>query len=120
MKTAPKEFWIVNISNKDISIDDLYLTIRAKTSINLLDSKHYYFTWDQVFKSITSGSIFKKRNKIFIRKIPPKFEQIKLQVDEISVIPCRSKSIYEVKEEKYEELNVTDEQFVEENLDLAT
>jgi len=114
----PKEFWIVNISTRDVSLGDLYLTVKSQNSINLLDKKHYYFTWEQIFNSVTKGSIFKKRDKIFIRRYPPKFNKVRLQVDEISAIPNRGTSIFEIKEDKYEELDITDEQFAEENIDL--
>ena len=34
-------------------------------------------------------------------------------------IPSRQRSIYEITQQNYEELNVSDEQFAEENADLA-
>lgn len=119
INTIPKEFWITNITNKDVSLGDLYLSIKAYSSINLLDSKHYYYTWQQIVTSATSGSIFKRKNKISIRKFAPKSERKIIEVDKLSAIPSREKSIFEFKEEKYDELDISDEKFAEENADLT-
>lgn len=116
--SSPKEFWITNSSNRNVSLSDLYLTVKAYTSVNLLDKKHYYYTWEQILKSVTQGSIFKKRDKIHVRKIPPKLEKKVMLVASNSFIPSREKSIFEIKEEKYEELEISDEDFAEENSDL--
>ena len=114
-----KNFWITNISNMDVSLADLNLTIRAYSSINLLDNKHYHYTLEQLENSKSSGSLFKKRNKVYVRKVPPMFSKINLPVVEDAFIPTRKKSLYEIKQEKYEELLVSDDEFAEENADLA-
>jgi len=116
---SPQNFWITNISNVDVSLSDLNLTIRAYSSINLLDNKHYNFKIDQLKKSAESGSIFKKRNKIYVRKVPPIYNKINLPVVDDAFIPTRQKSAYEIKQEKYEELLISDDAFAEENADLA-
>ena len=115
----PKEFWVANMSNKDVSLGDLYLTIRAYASVNLLNKKHYYYTWKQIYDSVTSGSIFKKKDKIIPRKLPPKVQRLTITIDKESAVPGREKSIFEFKEEKYEELDLSDEKFAEENADLV-
>lgn len=114
----PKEFWICNVSKRDVMISDLYLSVKSFTSVNLLDAKHHRYTWDQIIKSCTSGSIFKKRDKIYLRDSAPIKSRKVIQVDSDSILPNREKSIFEIKEEKFEELNLTDEQFAEENSDL--
>jgi len=38
---------------------------------------------------------------------------------EETYIPSRERSIYSIKEEKYEELNMSDEDFAKENTDMA-
>lgn len=117
MKNKPKEFWICNVSNKDVSLSDLHLTIRSYKSINLLDNKHYHYTWEQIVNSCTSGSIFKKRDKIFLRDSAPIYRKKNLEIDRDSIIPNREKSIFEIKQEKFEELDITDEEFAEQNSD---
>jgi hypothetical protein len=67
------EFWITNISReRDISLRDLGLTIRKGESRNLLDSKHYNYSLDQLEKSASSGSIFAKSTYIKVRNVPPR------------------------------------------------
>lgn len=65
------DFWIANISSKDISLSDLRLTVRAYSSINLLDPKRYSYNLKQLQLSAASGSIFIKRKYIKVRKVPP-------------------------------------------------
>ena len=117
MKIPPKpdHFWVTNTSNCDVSLGDLYLTIKSYKSVNLLDSKHYHYSWEQIYKSFSSGSIFKKRNKIVARKNPPHIAKKTLVLDRNSVLPSREKSIFEIKQENYEELSLSDEQFAAEN-----
>lgn len=114
----PKEFWICNVSKRDVMLSDLYLSVKSHTSVNLLDSRHYYYTWEQIVKSCKSGSIFKKRDKIYLRDSAPVFGKKTIQIDMESCIPNREKSIFEIKQEKFEELDISDEQFAEENSDL--
>lgn len=112
-----KEFWITNISNKNIILADLNLTINAYKSVNLL-SKHYHFTLEEIERSVKSGSLFKRKDKIKIRETAPKEEHIFIKEDKNTIIPERTKSIYFVKEEHYEELDISDEKFAEENADF--
>src|ERR1019366_1500977 len=107
------EKWITNISNRNVSLSDLNISVPAGCSINLLDKKHYKFTEEQVNKSAENGSIFKKRDKIFVRKVPPQMiprAKIEMFPD---IIPPRTTSIYEIKQENYEELNVSEESLVD-------
>ena len=115
MENKPeKTFWITNFSNRNVTLSDLYISVPAKSSINLLDKKHYHFTEEQVVKSAAEGSLFKKRDKISIRKVPPLFtKKNQISIHQGAVIPSRSASIYEIKQENYEELNISDD----ENLD---
>jgi len=120
MKKQNKEFWITNISNRNVSLADLNLTIKAFSSINLLDNKHYHYTIEEIEKSVQSGSIYKKRDKIFVRSVAPetiKATTITFKKDE--KIPSRHTSLFEIKQEKYEELDLTDEQFADENAEIA-
>lgn len=119
MKNSINEFWVTNISKLDVSLSDLNLTIRAFTSVNLL-SKKYNYKLEQLDKSVKSGSIFKKRNKIIKRLVPPAFIKFNVVgIDQNAIIPTRIRSMMDIKYEKYEELNVSDEEFASENADLA-
>lgn len=111
-------FWVTNISNMNVSLSDLNLTIKARSSVNLLDSKHYSYTKEQLDKSVKEGSIFKKRNKIFVRKVAPIIEQKNVLFIKDTYIQSRERSVYSIKEEKYEELEMTDDEFIKENIDL--
>src|SRR6202000_3368649 len=64
-------FWVTNISNRDVSLSDLYLKIPSHRSINLLDKKHFNYTIEQLQKSAASGSIYNKRDKIKTCNNPP-------------------------------------------------
>ena len=110
----PKEFWITNTSKMDVMIGDLGFCIKSYKSANLLDKKHFHFTWDQIFKSATTGSIFNKRKKIAIRQFAPRKDGKKIALDVKAVLEARSKSIFEIKQEKFAELDLTDEEFAEE------
>ncbi len=105
-----KTFWITNISNKNVSLSDLNLTVPARTSVNLLDPYHYYYTEAQLLQSAKNGSIFKKSDKIKVRKIPPNTIQSPIiDADPNAVLPERTKSIYEIEQKKYEELTFDDD-----------
>lgn len=66
-----KEFWITNVSKKDVSLRDLAFTLRARTSRNLLDAKHFHYTLEQLEASATNGSLYAKSNMIKIRRVAP-------------------------------------------------
>lgn len=113
-----KTFWVTNISNRNVMLSDLNVMIRSMSSVNLLDSKHYYLTEDQLVKSITSGSMYLKRDKIVKRIVPiiPEMldDEHKLKIDYHTIIPSRQRSVLEVKIEEYDELKLSDDH--EENL----
>tara|TARA_B110000503_G_scaffold137320_2_gene221330 strand:+ start:244 stop:633 length:390 start_codon:yes stop_codon:yes gene_type:complete len=111
-------FWVTNISNMNVSLSDLNLTIKPFSSVNLLDSKHYSYTKEQLDKSVKDGSIFKKRNKIFVRKVAPIVEVKTILSIKDTYIQSRERSVYSIKQETYEELEMTDDEFIKENIDL--
>lgn len=114
-------FWITNISNKDVTLHDLGVTIRARTSINLLNSRHYSLSLAQLQESLEKGSLFSRRNMVIKKKNPPTIDSLsfKMAVDHNAIIPNRTRSIYEIKQENYEELIVSDEQFADENAETV-
>ncbi len=54
------EFWVVNISRKDVSIEDLAVRIPRGKSCNLL-GKGYRLTEDEIRDSLTNGSLARKQ-----------------------------------------------------------
>jgi hypothetical protein len=116
-------FWLTNISERDVSLSDLNLTIRSFTSVNLLDKKHYKFTLNELQKSLETGSLYKKRDKIVKRKVPPEsVMNVKLIINNNSVIPSKARSALEIQNEYYEEEildeNLSDEKFAEDSANL--
>lgn len=112
-------FWLTNISGMNVSLTDLNLTVKAYSSINLLDKRHYQYTPEQLHKSAESGSIFKKGNRLIVRKIAPEVLKANIPLTRETFIPTRERSTLAIKEEKYEELNISDEEFAKENADTA-
>ncbi len=113
-RVKEKQFWITNISEKNVCLADLALTIPAKRHMNLLDSKHFYYTEELLAKSKETGSLFKKRHLIKIREVAPD-EPIKAG-KYISKEPLFMKNIragIEIVEPYFEELQVSEEKFVD-------
>src|SRR5574338_1468911 len=97
MKKEIPAFWLTNISNANVSLADLNLTIKAFSSVNLLDKKHYKYTLEQLEKSQESGSLFNKRDRIVVRNVPPPDpEKNKTPIVYGSIIPDRMRSLYQI------------------------
>lgn len=105
-KPDTSTFWVTNISPMNVSLTDLNLTVKAFSSANLLDKKHYQYTTEQLTKSFESGSIFKKRDKIIVRRLAPEVLKLNVPFSRETFIPSRERSVLVIKEENYEELNV--------------
>lgn len=112
-------FWVTNLSNRNVSLSDLNLTIKAFTSVNLMDTKHYSYTIEQLQKSAKNGSLFKKQSKIVVRKVAPEVIKMNMPFLSETYIPSRERSIFTIKQENYDELNVSDEEFANENSETA-
>jgi hypothetical protein len=127
MKKNTTHFWITNMSPRNVTLADLAMNIRAFSTVDLLDKRHYKYTLEQLLKSKESGSLFKKSNMIVVREVaPPDPEKNRIAIVYGSIIPDRVRSLYKVNEEEYEELKVSnedqkkqDEIYAEENADLA-
>ena len=119
MNSKNKAFWITNISKRNVSLADLNLTVKALSSINLLEEGHYYYTIEELEKSAKEGSIYNKRDKIFVRQVEPEIFKMNVPFNKETFIPTRERSLYQIKQEVYEELSLTDEAFAEENADIA-
>ncbi len=126
-KVADNEFWITNISNRDVMLSDLGLSIKRGESRNLLDSKHYTYTKDHLQKSLESGSLHKKSNIIKVREVVPamirtiaevhtepltSFRKAIPNIKEISFID-HSKELYDLESDDREEVKRIQERFAE-------
>ncbi len=103
--------------NRGVSLADLNLTVKPFSSVNLMN-KHYNYTLEQLQKSAASGSIYKKRSMISVRKVPPFMQKMNVPLATETYLPSRERSVLLIKEESYEELNISDEQFADQNSDL--
>lgn len=123
------EFWVTNVSPRNVTLADLAINIRAFTTVNLLDKKHYDLTLEQLLKSKETGSLFKKKDKIITRHLPPpQIEKDKMSFLSENGIPSRARSILTINEIEYDELKVAtdkenqkqlDEEYARENADLV-
>lgn len=110
------------MSNRLISLGDLGILLQPYQTVNLLDSRHYFFTEEQIQASLKSGSLFKRSDKIVVRKIPPPkiFKgPSPIGLDEKNEYPSKIRSLLEHKEFNYDELQMSDEEYAKENADLA-
>lgn len=135
MKIRPqpnrKTFWITNISNRNVTLSDLGISIRALSIADLSDPKRYpHLSYEQIEKSYASGSLFLKKHMIRKREIQPVIDEDtfkmvnthfstsdtntalmmgKLQMDPNALLPSRQRSVLEIKIEEYEELSLSDD-----------
>lgn len=121
MNYLDPDYWITNISNRDVTLHDLGVTVRARTSINLLNKRHYSLSIKDIEKSAKDGSLFSRKRMIIRRVTPPTINSLsfKMAIDHTAIIPTRTHSIYEIKQEQYDELIVSDEEFAEENAETV-
>jgi hypothetical protein len=108
------EFWVSNISDRNVCLRDLALTIKARNHVNLLDSRHYSYTLEQLEKSALDGSLHKKSNMLKVRKVPPPEPIKKILQKSTEPIP-RVTSVYsliKIEEPHYEELEVSEIDFI--------
>lgn len=119
MKTKSREFWITNISKKDVRLADLSLHIPAGKNMNLLDSRHFHYTEEQLEESKNSGSLSKKSKLIKVRKVEP--EPPLPGGKYVSKVPIfmkyKVRGIDDIEEPYFEELQVSEEKFADELTD---
>lgn len=121
-KSIKEELWVSNISKTDITISDLGITIASFSTIDLFNFKKYPFlNKDLVIKSIQTGGISKRPEKLIIRMIAPEKQIIKnLPVSSAPLIgSLYSKNAIGLDKEKIEELELPEEAYAEENADFA-
>jgi hypothetical protein len=107
VKEAPA-FWVTSMCNRNISLADLNVTIPAFRSVNLLDKRHYSYTLEQLQKSKENGSLFHKRNIVSVRQVAPALIKNDIPFLPESSFPSRERSVLVIKEEHYEELDLSD------------
>lgn len=108
-----KEFWVANISDRNVTLTDLATSIPARKNRNLLATKSPY-TLEQLEASAKSGSIHAKSDKIKVRKFSPIEMPAAVILVEKEPRPGKLRSLVEIKEKRYAELIYSDEQFVAE------
>lgn len=120
MKTrvSKPEFWVTNVSSRNVTLADLACNIKAHTTVNLADVRRYGLTLDQIHKSQESGSLLAKKEAIRPRDAaPPKEGEKPIPILHLAYIPSRQRSLFEIKEVKYEELEVSDDKEIQDKLD---
>ena len=100
------DFWITNISKMNVCLRDLNLTVKARSSINLMDLKHYRYTLEQLQKSAESGSLYRNSDKIKVCNVAPTFRSKRIQLSKEPLARVNNPlfSTATVVEEKFEEL----------------
>lgn len=127
MKKETITFWVTNCSNRNVTLADLALNIKAYTSVNLLDKRHYKYTLEQLEKSEKEGSIFNKKTFIKKRLTPPVIVKEEMPFLKDTVIPSRERSTLVIKEMHYKELDISEddrkkkeeEEYANDNAELA-
>jgi hypothetical protein len=109
-----QEFWVSNVSNRDVSLRDLALTIKSRNHVNLLDSRHYSYTLEQLEKSALDGSLHKKSNMLKVRKVAPPepIKKVLQKSTEFIQKTTSSYSLVKIEDPHYEELDVSEIDFV--------
>lgn len=120
-KVSENEFWVTNISNKNVSLPDLAFTFPARRSVNLLNN-HFSFTKEQLETSLKAGSLSKRSDVLKIRKItPPEKSAYYIQKEEskearfTTQMPLRNMLVIE--NPKFDELGTSTVDFINEITD---
>lgn len=106
----------------NVCLRDLNLTVKAQSHANLLDEKHYNYTLEQLQKSAESGSIFRKSDKIKVRKIPPEYVQDRVRMVRESLDKAKNPlfSRVVINETHIEELLETEDELANDIANLIT
>jgi len=128
-KKYSKQFWVTNISKRNVALADLAITLKTRKSCNLLDPRYYSYTEEQLEKSAASGSIFKKSRFIKVRKYAPApviKPGLYVSTHGRPAVPVRSN--VEIEEKTFDEFKsldaqeaeetMSEERFAEENADM--
>jgi hypothetical protein len=116
-KIQENEFWVSNISDMNVCVADLALTIPSRKHVNLLNSRHYSYTIEQLEASAKSGSLYKKRDKLKVRQVVPEVSVkpgVYISKAPLFLAQQKLRSGLVIDDPKYEELEVSEESFAEE------
>jgi len=116
MRKKKHEYWVTNIASKtDVMLADLRLTVRARESRNLLDSRHYSYTIEQLKESAENGSIKAKSKFIKVRDLPPRYAvPTGIFVSKHGRLVPQVRNKVEITDIKYEELDGMGDKQIEE------
>ena len=109
-KLSKPAFFVINVSDRNVCLSDLALTIPAGRCYDLLND-NFHYTIDQLKSSLEEGSLYKKRDKIKIGKGRP--ELIEAGSRTISEYPIitRNRSVVKVEEKVWDELILSDDDY---------
>lgn len=101
---------MINISDRNVCLSDLALTIPVGRCYDLLND-NFHYTIKQLKASLKDGSLYKKRDKIKIGKGRP--QAVGPPPKELSKYPIitRNRSAIKIIEPVYEELIFSDEDY---------
>lgn len=108
------EFWVTNVSKRNVTIADLGLSIPTRRSYNLLDSRHFNYTEEELIKSATEGSLWKKRHMVRMGIEPSQQPQDEGPVLSEQPIQVRKVSAVILEEPEYSDWLYSDEEFAHE------
>src|SRR3989304_7817424 len=106
-------FFVINISDRNVCLSDLALTIPGGRWYDLLND-NFYYTIEQLKASLKNGSLYEKRNKIKIGKGRP--EVVELHKKELSKYPIitRNRSAVKIDEPQFDDLIFSDDDYANE------
>jgi hypothetical protein len=106
-------FFVINVSNRNVCLSDLALTIPAGRCYDLLND-NFSFTIEQLKASLKDGSLYRKRDKIKIGKGRPEVAEVgRIQMSEYPII-TRNRSAIKIEEPVFEDLMLSDEDYANE------
>ena len=106
-------FFVINVSNRNVCLSDLALTIPAGRCYDLLND-NFSFTIEQLKASLKDGSLYRKRDKIKIGKGRPEIAEVgRVQMSEYPII-TRNRSAGKIEEPVFEDLMLSDEDYANE------
>jgi len=103
---------VTNVSSMNVGLSDLRLTIKAGTTVNLLDSRHYpWYNKEMLEKSASQGSLKTKGAYLKLRRVAPDPPiRRALMVEELPALPKALRSQVRIDKPYYEELDCSQEQ----------
>lgn len=124
-QSSHRPFWITNISRNVISLGDLGVLIIPKQSVDLADPVRYpHLNESLIQASLKSGSLWRYSHKIAVRQVPPPEAKKLKGASKIPIEPNPNQAVIKrpvvaIQETKYEELQLSDEEYAKQNADLA-